>query len=138
VRTPEGLHSSLVSICTSCSVYSWGITRMSFFSSMATFWRGPCSLFYLQSWSSFLFMHPWVKFLPTAEAILGLPGAAWQLLAGCQCTSTQLRETQYRLCVFYIIYLIINIIGIISKTFYIQFVSLSPFSSSSLPLVSEG
>jgi len=48
---------------------------------------------------------------------------------------TQLQETQYWFCIFYIISLIINIISIISKVFYIQFVSLSPFSSFSLPLV---
>ena len=45
---------------------------------------------------------------------------------------TQLQETQYGFCTFYIISLIINIISInsvINKTFHIQFVSLSPFSS---------
>jgi len=47
---------------------------------------------------------------------------------------TQLQETQCRFSVFYLISLIINTISIISKPFYIQFVSVSPFS---LPLVEE-
>jgi len=53
-------------------------------------------------------------------------------------SSAQLREIQYPFCAFCIISLIINIISIISvisKTFSIQFLSLSPFSSFSLPLV---
>jgi len=51
---------------------------------------------------------------------------------------TQLQETQCQFCVICIISLIIDIISIISvisKTFYIQFLHLSPFSSFSLPLV---
>jgi len=73
-----------------------------------------------------------------AEASLGHLGAAQKLLAGRQRPGTQLRETQYWLCIFCFISLFINIIVIISviiKTFYIQFVSLSPFSSFSLSLV---
>ena len=101
-------------------------------SSMTSFWRGPC----LRSWSRLRSVHYWVPFLSAAEASLGLPSAACQLLAGPQCPCTQLRETQYQFCIFYIISLnIITIISVISKTFYITFVSLSPFSSFSLPLV---
>jgi len=44
-------------------------------------------------------------------------------------------ETRYRFCIFCIISLIIHIISVIIKTCYIQSVSLSPFSSISLPLV---
>ena len=103
---------------------------------MTAFWRGPCLLFYLWPWSRFPSVHSWVQFLPTAEFSPGLPCAAWQLLVGRQCPGTQLRGTQYRFCIFcVIISLIINIINIICKTFYIQFVGLSPFSSFSLPLV---
>jgi len=67
--------------------------------------------------------------------------AAWCCPAaagGMPAPGSQLRETQYRFCIFYINSLIINIISIssvISKTSDIQFVSLSPFSSFSLPLV---
>jgi len=62
----------------------------------------------------------------------GLPGAAWQLLVRHQRPGTQFQETPYQFCMFRIISLIINIISIVSimsKTFYIKFVSLSPFSS---------
>ena len=57
---------------------------------------------------------------------------------GTPAPGTQLWETQYRFCIFYIISLIINInsiISVLSKTFFIQFVSVSPFSSFSLPLL---
>ena len=102
---------------------------------MATFWRRPCSLFCLLSWSRLRSVHSCVQFLSAFEASPGLPGAVWQLLAGCQCPGTQLQETQYRFCIFCIICLIINITSVISITSYIQLVSLSPFSSFSLPLV---
>ena len=70
--------------------------------------------------------------------VWGLPGASWQLLVGLQGPGTQLREIQYRYCIFCIVFvIIINIISVICKTFYIQFVSLSPFSFFSLPLVGE-
>jgi len=71
----------------------------------------------------------------------GQSGTAWCCPAaagGTPAPSTQLWETQCRFCIFCIISLIINIISIISAmsiTFYIQFVSRSPFSSFSLPLV---
>jgi len=73
----------------------------------------------------------------------GQSGTAWWCLAAAgrmPLPGTQLRETQYRFCIFCIISLIIisssnSSINVISKTFYIQFVSLSPFSSFSLPLV---
>jgi len=96
---------------------SWGIMRASLSSSMVVFCRGPCSLFYLRSWYRFQSVHPWVQFLPTAESSPGLPGASWQLLAGQQRPSTQLRGTQYLFCIFYLISL--NIISVIKKTFYI-------------------
>jgi len=51
--------------------------------------------------------------VPTAEASQGLSGAAQQLLAGHQHPCTQLWETQYWFCIFYIISLIINIISIL-------------------------
>ena len=60
---------------------SWG-SRSS--SSMAAFWRGSCLLFYLWFWYRFRSVHSWVQSLSTAEASLALPGAARQLLAGCQ------------------------------------------------------
>ena len=104
---------------------------------MAGFWRGPCSLSCLWSWSGFWCVHSWVQFLSVAEASPGLPGAAWKQLVGHQCPSTQLWEIQYQFCIFCIISLISNIISIITKNFYIQFVSLSPFSSFSFPLVGE-
>ena len=110
--------------------------KVSLSSSMAAFWRGLCSLFYLWSWSRFQSMHPWVQVLPTAESNPGLLGAAWQLLVGRQRPSTQLQETHWQFCTFYIISLnIVSIISVISKTSCIHFVSLSPFSSFSLPLV---
>jgi len=67
----------------------------------------------------------------------GQSGASWCCLAAAGRTpalGTQLRETRYRFCIFCIISLI-NIISVTSTTFYIQFVSLSPFYSCSLPLV---
>jgi len=72
--------------------------------------------------------------LRTVWDLLVLPSGCWQEPA----RSTQLQETHYQFCIFYIISLIINIISIISiisKTSYILFVSLSPFSSFSLSLV---
>jgi len=51
---------------------------------------------------------------------------------GPQYPGTELWETQYQFCIFYIISLIINTISItsvISKIFNIQFVSVSPCSS---------
>jgi len=65
-------------------------------------------------------------------------GTSWCCLAAAGGTSvpgTQLRETQYQFCIFYVVSLIIRTISVISKTFYIKFASLSPFSSFSLPLV---
>jgi len=71
----------------------------------------------------------------------GQPRKSWCCLAdagGMPVPGIRLQETQYLFCIICIIWLIINIISIISaisKTFYIQLVSLSPFSSLSLPLV---
>ena len=100
--------------CTSYSVWSWGITKVALSWSMASFWKGPCSLFYLLSLSRFWSLYSWVQFPSTAESSLGLPGAVWQLLAGHQHPSIQLQETQYWFCIFCIISLIINIISIIT------------------------
>ena len=103
--------------------------KISLSSSMAAFWSGPCSMSCLRSWSTSQSVHSWVQFLPAAESSLGIPGAARTPAPG-----TQLQETHYQFCIFCIITLIIIIITIISiislttKTFYIQFVSLSPFS----------
>ena len=105
---------------------------------MAAFWRGHCSLWSLWSLSRFLPVHSRVQFLSAAEASPGLSGAAWQPLAGCQYPSTQIQESQCQFFIFYIVSLIMNItsiISVISKAFYIQFVSLSPFSSFSLSLM---
>jgi len=73
----------------------------------------------------------------------GQSGTAWCCLAAAgrmPVPGTQLREAQYPFCIFCIISLINIIIisssmSVISKTLSIQFVSLSPFSSFSLPLV---
>jgi len=75
---------------------------------------------------------------PVPACCPGQSGTAWCCLAaagGTPAPGTQLRETQCQFCVFCFISLIINIISGISKSFYNQFVSLSPFSSFSLPLV---
>jgi len=78
---------------------------------------------------------------PVPACCQGQSGTAWCCLAaagGTPAPGTQLRETQYQFCVFCFISLIVNIISLIngiSKIFYIQFVSLSPFFSFSLPLL---
>jgi len=56
----------------------------------------------------------------------GTPQCCPAAAGGTPAPGTQLWEVQYGFCIFYIISL--NIISIISKTFYINFVSLSPFS----------
>jgi len=102
---------------------------------MTTFWRGPCSLLYLRSWPRSRSMHPRVQFLPTAEASPGLPGAAWQLLAGHQRPAPNSGKLSIGFVYFTLLLLLLILLVFISKSFYIQFVSLSPFSSFSLPLV---
>ena len=84
-----------------------------FSSSMASFSREPCSLSCLPSWSRFQSVHSWVPFLPTAKAILGLPGAAWQLLVG----HHHPVPNSGKLSVISLIINMISIISVMSKTF---------------------
>jgi len=73
----------------------------------------------------------------SSSCLLPSPVRDFLVLPG-SCPSTQLQETKYQFCIFCFISLIINNvsnISVISKTLYIQFVSLSPFSSFLLPLV---
>ena len=94
--------------------------RISLSSSMAGFWRGPCSLFYLQSWSSFLSIHSWVQFLSTDEFSPGLPGAAWKLLEECQHlapNSGKLRISYVYFTLFILLLILFLVVGLLVKLF---------------------
>ena len=91
--------------------------RVSLSLSMSGCLRGPWWLSCLQSWSQFPSVHSCVQFLSAAESSPGLPGAAWQLLAGGHRPSTQLQDSQYWFCIFCFTSLIISsILSVISKT----------------------
>ena len=92
---------------------------------MASFQRGPCSLSCLWSWSRFQSVHSWIQFPST-----------WDQFGTSSVHGTQLRQTQYRFCIFCIISLITNITSVISKAVLIFnfYVSL-PFPRISLFLV---
>ena len=111
--------------------------RVSLSSSIAACWRGSCTLSSLRSWSRSRSVHSWAQFLPTAESSPGLPGAAWKLLVGRQRpapNSGKLRISLGYLALFLLLVILLVLFNVISKIFYIEFISL-PFSPFSLPLV---
>ena len=102
--------------------------RGSLSSFMAGFWRGPCSLSCLPFWFRLCSVHSRVQFLSMGSpSFLVRPGNCWRDDRAC---STQLPETQYWVCIFCFISLIINniiIISVISKVCLILNLSLSLF-----------